>query len=80
MTKEEYMDAFSDYGADVAAGKLTSEQAEATVLLRGLGNSLPSSLRSPLRAVMDGTEIPGTGDDVLTMARGLLLESVIARS
>ena len=80
MTKQEYLDALSDFGADVGAGKLTGAQAEATVLLRGLANSLPSSLRSPLRAVMDGTEIPGTANDVLTLARGLLLDPTIARS
>ena len=72
MTRDEYLDILADYGHDVAAGALTSRQAEATVLIRALGNALPSSLRSPLRAVRDGNEVPGTADDVLEMARQVL--------
>ena len=75
MTKQEYEDALSDFGADVAAGELTSQQAEATVLLNGFADtgSCPSSLRAPLRAVREGTEVPGTAEDVLRVARDLLV-------
>ena len=41
---------------------------EATYLFRILGDGCPSSLRSPLRAVMNGTERQGTTEDVLQFA------------
>ena len=44
------------------------QREEATYLLRVLGNTCPSSLRAPLRAVRDGTEVVGTAEDVLEMA------------
>ena len=44
------------------------QQEEATYLLRILGDACPSSLRLPLRAVRDGTEVAGTAEDVLQMA------------
>ena len=41
---------------------------KATLLLRILGDACPSSLRSPLRAVRDGTEVVGTAEDILQIA------------
>jgi len=73
MNKQEYEDVLSEFGPDVANGELTGNQAEATVLLNLLGDACPSAFRSPLRAVREGTEIPGTAEDVLQAVRGLVL-------
>lgn len=45
------------------------EQEEALALRRELGDAMPSSLRMPLWAVQEGSEVPGTAEDVLAMAR-----------
>lgn len=51
----------------------TKEQrAEAKKIINDLGDNMPSSLRSPLRAVRDGAELPGTAESVLEFARELL--------
>lgn len=73
MNKQEYGDLLSEFGPDVAAGELTGNQVEATVLLNELGDSCPSALRSPLRRVREGTEISGTAEDVLQMGRDLII-------
>jgi len=73
MKKQEYEDLLSEFGPDVANDELTGNQAEATVLLNTLGDACPSAFRSPLRAVREGTEIPGTAEDVLRAARELIV-------
>ena len=46
----------------------TKNQEKAEMLRRQLGNLCPAALRAPLRAVQDGTELPGTARDILDMA------------
>lgn len=50
----------------------TAMQREAAYILRHYGAKLPASLRGPLRAVTDGTELPGTSTDILAAANAFL--------
>jgi len=60
-----------------------AQKERAAELRRILAGKLPSSLRAPLRAVQDGTEVPGTAEDVLSLATDVLLarclEGLLAR-
>ena len=75
MTKQQYIDGLHRFDVDVTAGRLTSAQAEAKVLLRGLGDSLPYSVRSILWVIENGTEMPDRARDVLMLVRDLMLEN-----
>ena len=44
------------------------ERKRAGELLRQHGDSIPASLRAPLGAVRDGTEVPGTLEGVMEFA------------
>ena len=74
--REQYQNALSEYGAQVAAGEIRSVEAQAIILRRLLieNGGIPSSLRMPLARVINGTEIPGSAADVVAFAEQILFE------
>ena len=48
------------------------EREQARQYIHAFRGEMPSSLRAPLAAVHDGTELPGTAHDVLDLARDVL--------
>ncbi len=57
----------------------TLERERARRCIQELGDNMPASLRAPLAAVRDGTEIPGTAADVLEFGRSALTKIKVIR-
>ncbi len=57
----------------------THEKEQARQYIHAFRGEMPSSLRSPLACVRDGTELPGTAQDVLDLAREVLAKVAAER-